>query len=90
MWQLAGILTASLLGGCALGWAIFQRADVRSPSVWVSMIILLVGSVGGPALLYRMLGAGTLSFAAAVAIAGFAAGVTFWPMAKPQGTKEWL
>ena len=54
------------------------------------MIILLAGSVGGPALLYNILGAGTLSFAAAVAIAGFAAGVTFWPMAKPQGTKEWL
>jgi hypothetical protein len=89
-WQLAFTLVAALIAGFAAGWSLFLWLHVRPANVWISMLVLLAGSVGGPAVTFHTLGPGRLSFAIAVCIAGFAAGATFWPMVKPQGTREWL
>lgn len=89
-WTTAAVLVSALLVGFAAGWAVMARAGVRSPNVWVTVLILLTGSVGGPALSMRLLGPTLLSFASALTLAGFAAGSTFWPMAKAQGTQQWL
>jgi hypothetical protein len=90
MWGLALLLVGSLLTGFAAGWVVSERANLRPRNVWVSMAVLLCGAVGGPAITFRALGAGALSFALAVAAAGFATGATFRPMSRPQGTREWL
>jgi hypothetical protein len=53
-------------------------------------VLLLAGSLGGPASTYLLLGATPTSFVLAVLISGFTAGATFWPMSNTQGTAEWL
>jgi hypothetical protein len=89
-WVFGALLTAALVAGFLSGWWLLARFHLRSPSVWASMLILLAGSLGGPALTYATLGARPLSFAVAVFLAGFSAGAVFWPMSLSQGAREWL
>lgn len=84
------VLSATLLAGFLAGWILFSRLGLRSPNAWVTVVILLAGSVGGPAVTYHVLGARPLSYVLALLAAGFAAGVAFWPMGRTQGTREWL
>ena len=89
-WTLGGLLAAALLAGFAGGWLTCGRLGLRSPNPAVSFLILLSGSLGGPALTYHLLGGTPASYALALLIAGFAAGATFWPMGEHQGAREWL
>lgn len=89
-WTLAFVLVVALLTGFACGWWLLKSLGVRSPNAWVTMIILLAGAVGGPAVTYALMGPRPLSYIVALLAAGFTAGATFWPMSKPQGTREWL
>lgn len=63
---------------------------LRMPSVWISAAALVAGSLGGPALTYKLLGASLWSYILALLIAGLVTGLTFWPMGERQGEKEWL
>ncbi len=89
-WTLAALLAAALSVGFAIGWATLSRLRIRSPNAWVSMLVLVAGSVGGPAASTALLGHTPAAYIIAVATAGFAAGATFWPMGRAQGTREWL
>ena len=89
-WTLAAALAASLTVGFAIGWATLSRLRLRSPNAWVTMAVLLAGSVGGPAASTALLGHTPSAYLLAVAAAGFTAGATFWPMGRAQGTREWL
>lgn len=84
------ILSISLLGGFIIGWMVGKWSGLLMPNALVTSVLLVAGSVGGPLLTYTLFGPGTLSFAGAVAIAGSAAGLVFWPMGQPQGKRQWL
>ena len=89
-WELVAVLIGALMLGFGSGWLLCSRANLRSPNAWVTTLILMAGSVGGPAVTYGLAGATPTSYALAVAVAGFAAGATFWPMGRTQGAREWL
>jgi hypothetical protein len=89
-WTLGGLLVAALLAGFAAGWLTCWRLGLRSPNAAISFLVLLTGSLGGPALGYHVLGSSPMSYALALLAAGFAAGATFWPMGERQGAREWL
>lgn len=89
-WAQGALLTAALAGGFAAGWFGGKALGARIPSVWVSTLVLVVGSLGGPLLTWEWLGRGTLSYVLALVVAGGAAGIVFWPMGLTQGEREWL
>jgi hypothetical protein len=89
-WALGALLTGALVVGFASGWLLLARFEIRSPNVWASALILLAGSLGGPALTHSTFGGGALSFAAALFVAGFSTGAVFWPMSLPQGVRQRL
>lgn len=89
-WIQAGVLALALIAGFAAGWIAGKRTGLRMPSLWVSAVFLILGSLGGPLLTFKLLGRGDLSYIVALLIAGAATGVVFWPMSLKQGEKQWL
>lgn len=89
-WLKAGLLSLALLVGTGAGWLGGKMTGLRMPNVWISAAVLVGGSLGGPALTYKLLGPGLWSYVLALLIAGLATGLTFWPMGERQGEKEWL
>ncbi|MFN3650483.1 MAG: hypothetical protein ACK47B_12970 [Armatimonadota bacterium] len=89
-WVQGGILSLALAVGVGAGWLAGRTLRRRSPNAWVSTLILLAGSLGGPLVTYRLLGPGIVSYIAALLIAGLATGFVFWPMGEKQGEREWL
>lgn len=89
-WAVAGALVWALLSGFGMGWWTGRRLSLRMPNAYTTTLLLLAGSLGGPLLTSRLLGGGLLSFVLALLIAGFAAGLAFWPMGERQGERQWL
>jgi hypothetical protein len=89
-WIEGGILTLTLVIGIAIGWVAGKGLGLRMPNVPVAALVLLVGSLGGPVLTYRLMGRELGSYLVALVIAGAVTGLVFWPMGEKQGKKEWL
>ncbi|MFN7945137.1 MAG: hypothetical protein U0Z53_07280 [Blastocatellia bacterium] len=88
-WIEGGLLLLALIAGTCAGWIAGRRAGLRLPNVWVSLLVLLAGSLGGPLLTYRLMGAQVWSFMLALLLSGLAIGLTCWPMSETQGRREW-
>jgi hypothetical protein len=89
-WTKVGLLSLVLLAAAGAGWLFGARTRLRMPNVWVSSLLLVAGSLGGPALTYKLLGPGLWSYVLALSLAGFCTGLAFWPMGERQGEREWL
>jgi len=89
-WLEGTILTLALLIGIGMGWGAGKGLRLRMPNVPVAALVLLVGSLGGPVLTYRLMGRELGSYLLALLIAGAATGLVFWPMGQKQGEREWL
>lgn len=89
-WTFGITLSVALLAGVGAGWLFGKLTGLHSPNVWLTTLILVAGSLGGPALTYKLMGPGVWAYALALLVAGFAAGFSFWPMGERQGEKEWL
>ena len=84
------LLTCALLAGFVTGWLVGRTFVVTMPNAFVAALVLVAGSLGGPVVTYTLLGPGRMSYAAALLVAGFAAGFTFWPMGQPQHERQWF
>ncbi len=89
-WLEGGLLTLLLLIGFGLGWVAGKLLGIRMPNAYATTVLLIVGSLGGPAVTYHFLGPGMLSYSLALLLAGLTAGLAFWPMGEKQGEREWL
>jgi hypothetical protein len=87
---LGAALAVALVAGFGAGWLAGRTLRLTMPNAAVATAVLVLGSVGGPVVSAAWLGAGPLSFVAAVFVAGGAAGLTFWPMGETQGERRWL
>ncbi len=83
-------LSLALLGGFAAGWLAGKASGLAMPNALVATLVLTAGSLGGPVATYTLFGAGTMSYVAALLLAGFSAGLSFWPMGETQGERKWL
>lgn len=90
LWLKGGLITAALFIGFAVGWFVGSKLELRPPNVPVATAVLLAGVLGGPWATMALLGPSLLSFLLAMGLAGFSAGIVFWPMGRRQGEKEWL
>jgi NhaP-type Na+/H+ or K+/H+ antiporter len=87
---LGAILVGALLAGFAAGWMGGRALRWTMPNVLTATAVLIAGSLGGPVMSERLIGQGPASYLVAVLIAGFAAGLTFWPMGETQGQRQGL
>ena len=89
-WVQAGLLSLVLLMAAAAGWLFGKLTGLRMPNVWLTTLLLVAGSLGGPAVTYKLMGPSMWSYVLALSVAGFCTGLAFWPMGEKQGEKEWL
>ncbi len=89
-WAQAAVLSLTLLAGVGAGWLFGKLTGLRMSNVWATTLLLVAGSLGGPAVTYKLMGPGLWSYVLALLVAGFCAGLAFWPMGEKQGEKEWL
>jgi hypothetical protein len=87
---LSALLSITLLVGFVAGWFSGKALRVTMPNAFVAAAVLATGSLGGPIATYWVLGARALSYVVALLVAGWTAGLVFWPMGQPQESRQWF